>query len=485
MSNFSVTVVSTPASTFRSIFSHISYRRIGSFTAACDFALILTASVLAGIGYNWAVFDISGDLAAHFAIGSYCGLIFVLVSRLLNLYRPSALLSARIQIRGVLIAWAAAVLFVISILFLLKTGANYSRGATVGLGLLGLGLLVGSRILVRASLRRALSAGSLAGPRVVVIGDAEELAENTPLGLLRAYGARELGRFELPKGTGDQTSEARDLTIVDSGIKFAQSRRAEQVLLAIRWADAARRDAICERLRALPLPVFLLPDQFVSSMSFHHAGELWTQAPIEVQPAPLSRQDVNAKRCFDIVFATLSLAILSPILLLISVAIKLDSVGPVIFRQRRRGFNGAEFGIYKFRTMMVLEDGPVIEQARRNDSRVTLIGRLLRASSVDELPQLLNVLAGQMSLVGPRPHAMAHDEKYSRSIDNYALRHHVKPGITGWAQVHGFRGETTDLALMDERIRCDLWYINNWSLWLDLQILARTCLEVIRLRNAY
>jgi lipopolysaccharide/colanic/teichoic acid biosynthesis glycosyltransferase len=116
---------------------------------------------------------------------------------------------------------------------------------------------------------------------------------------------------------------------------------------------------------------------------------------------------------------------------------------------------------------------------------VTWIGRLLRASSMDELPQLFNVLAGEMSLVGPRPHALAHDQQYSHSIDNYAIRHHVKPGITGWAQIHGFRGATTDPALMEKRVHCDLWYINNWSLWLDLRVLAATCIEVMRFRNAY
>jgi undecaprenyl-phosphate galactose phosphotransferase/putative colanic acid biosynthesis UDP-glucose lipid carrier transferase len=135
--------------------------------------------------------------------------------------------------------------------------------------------------------------------------------------------------------------------------------------------------------------------------------------------------------------------------------------------------------------MTVLEDGPCIRQAQRDDVRVTRLGRLLRASSIDELPQLINVLAGEMSLVGPRPHAIAHDDEYSDAIDNYAFRHHVKPGITGWAQTHGFRGETADVSSMSKRIQLDLWYINNWSLWLDIRIIARTCIELLRPRNAY
>jgi undecaprenyl-phosphate galactose phosphotransferase/putative colanic acid biosynthesis UDP-glucose lipid carrier transferase len=141
--------------------------------------------------------------------------------------------------------------------------------------------------------------------------------------------------------------------------------------------------------------------------------------------------------------------------------------------------------IWKFRTMTVLENGGSICQATRNDERTTRVGRLLRITSIDELPQLINVLRGDMSLVGPRPHAVAHDDEYGRSIGKYAFRHHVKPGITGWAQVHGFRGETRELDLMKQRINLDLWYINNWTIWLDLWIIIRTCFEVARNRNAY
>ena len=168
-----------------------------------------------------------------------------------------------------------------------------------------------------------------------------------------------------------------------------------------------------------------------------------------------------------------------------AVAIKLDGPGPVIFRQRRNGFNGRPFVIYKFRTMNVLEDGPVVRQATKRDARVTGIGRVLRQSSIDELPQLFNVLKGDMSLVGPRPHAVAHDDEYGALIANYAFRHHVKPGLTGLAQVNGCRGQTLHLDQMKKRIDFDLWYIDNWSLFLDLKILARTTLVPLGSRDAY
>jgi undecaprenyl-phosphate galactose phosphotransferase/putative colanic acid biosynthesis UDP-glucose lipid carrier transferase len=276
-----------------------------------------------------------------------------------------------------------------------------------------------------------------------------------------------------------------DLAVVDAGINAAQSKRAEQVLLAMRWVDTSRRDSIRERLRVLPLPVMLLPDRSVSSVLADTGNSNFALTAIEVQRAPLSTQNLIVKRIFDVVLASVGLVMLSPLLLLTSVAIKFDSPGPIIFRQRRKGFNGREFAIYKFRTMKVLEDGTCIRQAKRGDDRVTRLGRGLRSSSIDELPQLINVLAGQMSLVGPRPHAVAHDDEYTNSIDNYAFRHHVKPGITGWAQIQGFRGETVDLAAMHKRIQLDLWYINNWSILLDFRIFAKTCIELMRPRNAY
>ena len=450
-----------------------------------DFTLIVAASISSGVIYHFLAFDDWGDIDAYVVIGCYSGLTFVLLSKVLGLYQPNALLSAGGQIRGILVAWGGAVLFMTSLLFLLKTGADYSRGATISFGFLGIAGIVASRSFTAFNLRRALANGTLGGQRVIVIGDPEELAIKPKTDLLRTYGAREVGRFELSPASGPTLSNiARDSEVIDSVIRAARASYAEQVLLALRWVDTARTDFVCERLRALPLPVFLLPDRSVSSILSRSSWDPRVLTPIEIQRAPLSPRDLVVKRLFDVTFAGLALAIFSPLLLLTAVAIKLDSDGPVIFRQRRRGFNGREFAIYKFRTMTVLEDGSTVRQAQRNDARVTWLGRLLRASSIDELPQLINVLTGDMSLVGPRPHAVVHDDEYGKLIDNYMYRHHVKPGITGWAQIHGFRGET-DVALMAKRIQRDLWYINNWSLWLDLKIMARTCVEVLRIQNVY
>jgi Undecaprenyl-phosphate glucose phosphotransferase len=474
---------------YRPFLQHIPYQHIGLFTAISDFTLILVASIAASVAYGFFLFETQGDARAFAFVGCYfgcyAGMLFVLWANALGLYRPKAVLSASTQVRGVVIAWGAVLLFGTSILFLLKSGANYSRGATIGFGLVSLGLLLVSRVITGANLRRALATGALPGQRVIVIGDPEELAAISARHLLRTYGAREIGRFELSPTDHTDSKIEYDMAIIDSGIRVAQDNDAEGVLLALRWINKWHRDLICERLRALPLPVFLLPDRFVSSIVSPARGGFNSELPIEVQRAPLSKGNLIAKRIFDLMLASCGLVLFALPAAVICVAIMLDSPGPVIFRQRRKGFNGREFAIYKFRTMTVLEDGPTIRQARRDDPRVTSVGRLLRAASLDEMPQLINVLKGEMSLVGPRPHAIAHDDEYSNSIEKYAFRHHVKPGISGWAQVNGFRGETADVALMNKRIQLDLWYVNNWSFWLDLWIMARTSVVVLRPRNAY
>lgn len=190
------------------------------------------------------------------------------------------------------------------------------------------------------------------------------------------------------------------------------------------------------------------------------------------------------KRAFDLVVAAIALVSLSPLLVAIAVAIKLDSPGPVFFRQKRYGFNQQPFGVFKFRSMRA-DSNAAFLQATRNDSRITRFGAILRRTNLDELPQLINVLRGEMSLVGPRPHAMAHDRSFERRIALYARRHNVKPGITGWAQVNGYRGETqTDLA-MEQRIACDLYYIDNWSIWFDIQIMIQTIVSRRAYQNAF
>jgi exopolysaccharide biosynthesis polyprenyl glycosylphosphotransferase len=244
---------------------------------------------------------------------------------------------------------------------------------------------------------------------------------------------------------------------------------------------ASLAEASQNSVRSFPLPPRLLPHQTNQLERSGIAFSMRASAPpAGNQCGLLTAPERLIKRALDIVLALLALGLLIPLLCIVAIAIKFDSPGPIIFQQRRNGLNGIPFVVFKFRTMSVLEDGPTITQVRRGDDRVTRLGYFLRRTSADELPQLLNVLKGDMSLVGPRPHALAHDIKYQALIDNYSFRYDVKPGMTGWAQVNGSRGETHCLEQMAERVSLDLWYINHWSLGLDIYILLRTCFAVFR-----
>jgi undecaprenyl-phosphate galactose phosphotransferase/putative colanic acid biosynthesis UDP-glucose lipid carrier transferase len=342
-------------------------------------------------------------------------------------------------------------------------------------------LLLGFHLWISASFKNALARGTIAGDRAITIGDGDALSAFSHANILQKVGAREVRRYLLPPFNG--SAYADGLRIIEEAIQFTRSNSVDCVLLALQWSDERRRNLICECLQILPIPVLLLPDQHI--LSIFSRARLAREFTIELQRPPLSPAERALKRALDIVLAGTLLIALAPLFLFVGMLIKLESPGPVIFSQRRRGFNGREFTILKFRTMDVLEDGCVIPQARRNDPRVSRFGRILRATSIDELPQLINVLRGHMSLVGPRPHAVAHDDGYVKTIAKYAFRQHVKPGLTGWAQVNGFRGATPRLELIERRVDCDLWYIKNWSFWLDLRILVLTCFKVLRDRNAY
>ncbi|MGE3528033.1 MAG: undecaprenyl-phosphate glucose phosphotransferase [Methyloceanibacter sp.] len=465
------------------LFGFIRYRTIGRLTGALDYVLILAACIAAGVGYHALVLrgDIP-DLMPYVGLGNIVAALFVLGSASRGNYHPSRIVHARLQVRSIVVFWSLALLTLALFLFLAKSGPDFSRGTILVFGVTGFALLLVSHLWISAALKDALAKGVLAGDRAITIGDRDAATELSQASILWKSGAREVRRYLLPPQT--DPDDVGDLRLVDEAISFTRSHNVDCVLLALQWSDEKRRNAICERLQTLPIPVRLLPDRHVESI-FAQGQKLGREFTIEIQRAPLSEGELVLKRAIDVLAASGLVLALAPLFALVGLLVKLESRGPVIFRQRRKGFNGREFTIFKFRTMNVLEDGQAIQQARRNDPRVTRIGRILRAASIDELPQLINVLQGHMSLVGPRPHALAHDDGYTKLIAKYAFRQHVKPGLTGWAQVNGYRGETAQLELMERRVECDLWYIKNWSFWLDVKILILTAFEVLRRRNAY
>ena len=242
---------------------------------------------------------------------------------------------------------------------------------------------------------------------------------------------------------------------------------------------------LIDELKDTTASVYFLPDVYVFDLMQARFDTVGGMPVIAISETPFMGFNSVLKRGSDIVISLLALILLAPLMLLIALAVRLSSPGPVIFKQRRYGLYGEEIYVYKFRSMTVTDDGPVVVQAQKDDRRVTRVGGFLRRTSLDELPQFINALQGRMSIVGPRPHAVAHNEQYRKLIKGYMLRHKVKPGITGWAQVNGMRGETDTLEKMEARIRYDLDYRRSWSLWLDLWIILKTVKVVFTRENAH
>ena len=267
--------------------------------------------------------------------------------------------------------------------------------------------------------------------------------------------------------------------------ELVKSKNIQLIYLSLPMASQPRILQILDDLKDTTASVYFVPDMFVTDLIQGQQSTVCGTPVISVCESPFKGKNGFIKRTSDVVLSLLILTLILPVLLAIAIAVKATSPGPVIFKQRRYGLDGKEILVYKFRSMTVTEDGGAIKQAQKNDARITPLGAFLRRTSLDELPQFVNVLQGRMSIVGPRPHAVAHNELYRKLIKGYMVRHKVKPGITGWAQVSGFRGETDTLEKMQGRIDYDLDYLRNWSLQLDLHIILKTVRLVAKDRQAY
>ena len=266
---------------------------------------------------------------------------------------------------------------------------------------------------------------------------------------------------------------------------FIREHGVHEVYITLPLGSQPRIVELMEQVQGTTASVFFVPDVFGISIIQGRLQDMNGVPVVGLCETPFTGTNRLVKRLSDIVLASLILVLISPLLVAIAVGVKLSSPGPAIFRQRRNGLDGEEIVVYKFRSMRTQDDGAVVPQATKEDPRITRFGAFLRKSSLDELPQFINVLQGRMSIVGPRPHAVAHNEQYRKLIKAYMVRHKVKPGITGWAQVNGHRGETDTIQKMQARVEYDLEYLRNWSLGLDLQIIARTVKLVFFDRNAY
>ena len=453
--------------------------------ATTDALIILLVCFIAAFFYHWVSRTPLPELTDYFAVGLIAS--FIHIARLggRGYYDFEQVAKPGFEIAELLISWCTTGLMLAFFAFVFKVGVAFSRGTFLIFMAAAPFALLADRKLAKYVVSKAAARGLIGRRNSLLVGDESQIASLSRRDLMDLVGAGELNQFLLSSHGDPTTQRLDDARTMKLVANFVRTNNSREILLAVPWIDLPRIDFICEQIKTLPLSARLLPDIHVRTLTTHASARSQHAVSIELQRAPLNVAERVIKRAIDVVAGLVALILFAPLMLLSAVAIKLDSEGPVIFRQNRKGFNGHEFVMFKLRTMSVQENGDHVTQATRGDPRVTTVGKWLRASSIDELPQIWNVLLGEMSLIGPRPHALAHDNYFEKLLQDYAFRHHVKPGMTGWAQVHGLRGATPSVEQISQRVQMDLWYINNWSVWLDIQILFKTCAEVIRKRNAY
>lgn len=464
--------------------SWFRYDRAGHVVAVTDLAVIMAASLLCGAVYGLARDGVASSLVDSLALGTLFAVQFVLLMQLRGLYRPIELLQPLQQFSSVLATWAAVTAFLTLIGFALKAGHTVSRGATISFVLVGFVLVASLRFFWHGWMRRALDNGKFATRRIAVVGDEESFERTKLTQRLEPFGLSVAARFKL-SGEALVEKAALSATITDV-VAGLRGSHIDEIVIALGPGRFDVAERLVAGLRILPLPIKVVLEPKLGDLltcpSQHFAHDV---VAVEMHRAPMLLAERSLKRGLDILIAGGTLLLIAPLLLLTAIMIRLDSPGSILFKQTRNGFNNRPFQILKFRSMRVMEDGDTIRQASRHDARVTKIGRWLRKLSIDELPQLWNVLRGEMSIVGPRPHALAHDAHYEKLIGDYPYRQHVKPGLTGWAQINGSRGETPTIESMAERVRLDIWYVENASIWLDIRIIARTFVTLLNVKHTY
>ena len=387
-------------------------------------------------------------------------------------------------VRDTLVGWCIIVGILLFLGYATQLSYRYSEQVILAWFVVTPIALITSHLAMRAianSLRKGGEARS-----VVIVG-----ANDTGLSLAERIQEYPYLLMEV-RGYFDDRDESRSsasnmplLGGVSDVAAYVRDHAIQMIFISLPMAQQPRIRKLLDDLHDTTASIYFLPDVYIFDLMQARFDNVGGVPVVAICESPFYGVDSVVKNVSDYVLAALIFILLSPFMLCIALAVKLTSPGPAVFKQRRYGLNGEEIIVYKFRSMTVSEDGPNIVQAQKNDQRVTRIGAFLRRTSLDELPQFINVLQGRMSLVGPRPHAVAHNELYRKLIKGYMLRHKVKPGITGWAQVNGLRGETEDLEKMQARIEFDLHYLQNWSIWLDLWIIMRTVWVVLRRDNAY
>lgn len=456
---------------------------------ASDAAVVALTGWLAALLYLGAL---PNDGA--YAIGIVLAILLVLVGFPgFGLYRAWRGESIGRELRSLTLAWAMVLATLAVVAFLTKRGPEFSRGWFLIWLVLGWAALVGARVMLRNALR-ALRRRGMNQRRIVIVRTGEfgvalarglKAAPWAGLKVIAMFcaeaGSCTCGKPDLRLGDPERVFEG-----LDELARFVEHEAIDQVWIALplKEEDSIRR--VLHELRHSTADVRYVPDISALRLLNNSVTDVAGFPVMSLSSTRMDGANELVKEVVDRALALMILVVVSPLMVAIAIGVRLSSPGPVLFRQRRMGFGGEQIDVFKFRSMVVHADAAgQVTQASKGDSRVTPFGAFLRRTSLDELPQFFNVLRGEMSIVGPRPHALEHNEQYKELVDKYMLRHKVKPGITGWAQINGCRGETDTLEKMAKRVEHDLHYIENWSLALDLKIIALTVVRGFVDRNAY
>ncbi|WP_117233116.1 undecaprenyl-phosphate glucose phosphotransferase [Vibrio maerlii] len=418
-------------------------------------------------------------------ISSAC-LVFLVLAESSNLYRSWRTNKLKTQLFQTTVVW----LFTYIVMTLVLLAANASNAFQPSLILTWLGVALAGLLLWRIGFRLALNHVRQRGfntRRAIIIGQTElgirlakEIETNNEHGVI-------LDGFYDERGSKREDWEQQypiKGSLVDA-LARAKNSEIDYVYIAMPMFANDRISLFLKKFSDTTATTYLVPDFFTYNLLHSRWNQIGSVQTLSVFDTPFSGAASWLKRLEDIVIGSIILLCISPILLVISAGVKLTSPGPVLFKQDRYGLDGRKIKVWKFRSMTTMEQGSDVKQATKNDPRITPFGSFLRRTSLDELPQFFNVLQGTMSIVGPRPHAISHNEEYRQIVDRYMLRHKVKPGITGWAQVNGFRGETDTLEKMEKRVEFDLKYIHDWNIWMDVKIIFLTFFKGFTGSNAY
>ena len=419
-------------------------------------------------------------------------IIFSLISHLTGLHRQIQQGSPNSEMTSVIVTWFIAILFLSLLGFATRYSTEFARSEIFGWviltpAMIGLGRMA-MRIVMQGMARRGY------GVRRVAIAGLNDLGRQTGLNMLSepSLGLQLVGFYDDRDDFRGEASVDVENNIdtklkgdLNSLVELARNGEVDTIMITLPMRAEDRIKYLLDKLSDSTVSVYIVPDFFVFELLHSRWTNVGGLPAVSVFENPLFGVDGVMKRLADLAIACVGLIAISIPMLLISIAVKLSSPGPVFFRQKRYGMDGEEIMVWKFRSMRASDNGPVVKQATKGDPRITRVGGILRKTSLDELPQLFNVIDGTMSLVGPRPHASAHNEQYRSLIRGYMLRHKVKPGITGLAQVNGCRGETETLDKMERRVEWDHQYIRGWSLWLDIKILFKTFIVIWGQEEAY